>query len=97
MTIYTLGTSRRSEEDFIEILLAYDIEAVIDVRRFPKSKLPLFRRENLEPLLRREGIEYHYLAHIIHKFFIHEDFKDFWSRSEPMEDEYAAVLYRVTL
>ncbi|MEW6571054.1 MAG: hypothetical protein AB1390_07765 [Nitrospirota bacterium] len=37
------------------------------------------------------------LTHIIHKFFIHEDFKDFWSRSEPMEDEYAAVLYRVTL
>ncbi|MEW6571844.1 MAG: hypothetical protein AB1390_11870 [Nitrospirota bacterium] len=37
------------------------------------------------------------LSHIIHKFFIHEDFKDFWSRSEPMEDEYAAVLYRVTL
>ncbi len=37
------------------------------------------------------------LAQIIHKFFIHEDFYDFWSRSKPMEEEYDAVLYRVTL
>lgn len=37
------------------------------------------------------------LAHIIHKFFIHEDFYDFWSRSKPMEEEYDAVLNRVTL
>jgi uncharacterized protein (DUF488 family) len=29
--IYTLGTDRRSEEDFIEILLAYDIKSLIDL------------------------------------------------------------------
>ncbi len=61
-TIYTLGTDRRSEEDFIEILHAYDIEALIDVRRFPKSKIALFRRENLERLLAREGIKYYFLG-----------------------------------
>jgi hypothetical protein len=33
------------------------------------------------------------LAHIIHKFFVHEDFYDFWNRSAPREDEYDAVLY----
>jgi uncharacterized protein (DUF488 family) len=60
--IYTLGTDRRSEEDFVEILLAYDVEALIDVRRFPKSKIPIFSRENLEKLLTREGIEYHFLG-----------------------------------
>ena len=60
--IYTLGTDRRTEEDFIEILLAYNIQALIDVRRFPKSKIPIFRRENLEPLLRREGLEYLFLG-----------------------------------
>ncbi len=60
--IYTLGTSRRSEEDFIEILFAYDIRSVIDVRSFPKSRIPIFRRENLEPLLNHEGIEYHFLG-----------------------------------
>ncbi len=60
--IYTLGTDRRTEEDFVEILIAYNIEALIDIRRFPKSKIPLFTRENLEDLLKKEGIEYHYLG-----------------------------------
>jgi uncharacterized protein (DUF488 family) len=60
--IYTLGTDRRSEEDFIEILLAYDIEALIDVRSYPRSKLPVFTKANLEHLLHREGIEYHFLG-----------------------------------
>jgi uncharacterized protein (DUF488 family) len=60
--IYTLGTGRRSEEDFVEILLSYDIEVLIDVRSLPRSKLPIFRKENLENLLSREGIEYHFLG-----------------------------------
>ena len=60
--IYTLGTDRRSEEDFIEILLAYNILVLIDVRRFPKSKIKIFTREYLEALLRREGIEYYFLG-----------------------------------
>jgi len=61
-SIYSLGTSRRSEEDFIEILFAYDIRSVIDVRSFPRSRIPTFRRENLEPILTREGIEYHFFG-----------------------------------
>jgi len=60
--IFTLGTDRRSEEDFIEILFAYDIQSVIDVRRFPESRIPAFKRENLETLLNREGIEYYFLG-----------------------------------
>lgn len=60
--IFTLGTGTRSEEDFIEILLSYNIEALIDVRRFPRSKIPAFTRANLEGLLRNEGIEYHFLG-----------------------------------
>jgi uncharacterized protein (DUF488 family) len=60
--IYTLGTDSRSEEDFIEILLAYNVQSLIDVRSYPKSKIPLFIRENLEILLKREGIEYHFLG-----------------------------------
>jgi uncharacterized protein (DUF488 family) len=60
--IYTLGTGRRSEEDFVEILLSYNIEALIDVRSLPRSKLPIFRKENLENLLSREGIEYYFLG-----------------------------------
>lgn len=60
--IYTLGTGRRSEEDFIEILLLYDIKTVIDVRRFPKSKIQTFTKEYLADLLQREGISYIFLG-----------------------------------
>jgi len=60
--IYTLGTDRRSEEDFVEILHAYDIQAVIDVRSYPKSKILIFTKANLDRLLKREGIEYHFFG-----------------------------------
>lgn len=60
--IFTLGTDRRSREDFVEILLGYSIGALLDVRSFPYSKLPLFHRDNLEPLLASHGIEYHFLG-----------------------------------
>lgn len=60
--IYTLGTSRRSEEDFIEILLFYDIKTVIDVRRFPTSKIAIFKKDYLESLLSKEGISYFFLG-----------------------------------
>jgi len=60
--IFTLGTNRRNEEDFIEILLAYNIQSLIDIRSFPTSKIQIFRKSNLENLLRRETIEYHFLG-----------------------------------
>jgi uncharacterized protein (DUF488 family) len=60
--VYTLGTDRRSEEDFVEILLDYDIKTLVDVRSFPKSKMPIFTRENLVNLLKKEGINYVFLG-----------------------------------
>lgn len=60
--IFTLGTDRRSEEDFVEILHAYAVEALIDVRSVPKSKISTFNRHSLEGLLKNEGMEYHYLG-----------------------------------
>ncbi len=60
--IFTLGTDRRSEEDFIEILLSYNIESVIDVRRIPKSKITTFNRLNLAELLSKEKIDYRFLG-----------------------------------
>ncbi|MFN3739080.1 MAG: DUF488 family protein [Thermodesulfovibrionales bacterium] len=56
--VYTLGTDRRSEEDFIEILNFHGIECVIDVRRFPTSKLSHFRKESFEAFLKADGIRY---------------------------------------
>lgn len=60
--IYTLGTDRRTEEDFVEILLAYNIQSLIDVRSFPRSRIPIYIKKNLENLLIQEGIDYHYLG-----------------------------------
>jgi len=60
--IYTLGTDLRSLEDFIEIINSHGIEAVIDVRSFPRSKLGHFNRVNLEAFLKEEMFEYHYLG-----------------------------------
>lgn len=60
--IYTLGTDLRSEEDFTEILLAYNIEVLIDVRSYPKSKIKIFCRKELEELLNKQGISYYFLG-----------------------------------
>jgi uncharacterized protein (DUF488 family) len=60
--VYTMGTDRRTEEDFIEILLAFDIKALIDVRRFPTSKLPHFRKEYFEEFLQKAGIKYYFMG-----------------------------------
>jgi uncharacterized protein (DUF488 family) len=60
--IYTLGTGLRSAEDFVEILLAYDIKAVIDVRSFPRSKMPHFSSGPLSELLAANGVNYFFLG-----------------------------------
>lgn len=60
--IFTLGIGRRDEEDFIEILFACDIKAIIDVRRSMRSKSPAFTGQYLKELLEKEGLEYHYLG-----------------------------------
>jgi len=60
--IYTLGTDLRSAEDFIEILLAYEIRAVIDVRSFPKSRMSHFSKAPLTELLKSNGIAYHFFG-----------------------------------
>ena len=60
--IYTIGTGLRSPEDFIEIMAAYELRAVIDVRSYPKSKLPHFCGQPFARLLEAQGIEYHFLG-----------------------------------
>jgi uncharacterized protein (DUF488 family) len=61
--IYTVGTSNRSIEEFIEILKRYHIETVVDVRSFPHSKrFPHFNQSELSGFLKRVGIKYVYLG-----------------------------------
>jgi uncharacterized protein (DUF488 family) len=62
MKIYTLGTSNRNLKDFLEILKEYKIEAVVDVRHWPTSKLfPHFKKESLEKFLKENHIDYFHI------------------------------------
>lgn len=58
-TVWTVGHSTLSEADFLALLAAYRIEALVDVRRFPASKrYPHFNESALRASLARVGIEY---------------------------------------
>lgn len=64
-TIWTLGHSTRSIEDFIALLRHYRIEAVADVRRFPGSRrLPQFGQEALRASLQEAGIVYQLITEL---------------------------------
>lgn len=60
--IYTIGSSTRSQEEFVALLKSYQINQLIDVRRFPTSRFDHFRREALSESLKKEGIGYSYLG-----------------------------------
>lgn len=62
MRIFTLGTSNRRPYEFQKILNKHRIEVVMDVRRFPTSQYPHFKRENLKGLCESQGAEYIYLG-----------------------------------
>ena len=59
MTVWTIGHSTRTLDDFVSILLAHRIEALVDVRRFPASRrLPQFQADALSAALATRGIAY---------------------------------------
>jgi len=63
MTIFTIGHSTHSAEDFIDTLRAYDIQLLVDVRTIPKSRHnPQFNSDVLEKNLKASGIGYVHLA-----------------------------------
>ena len=60
--IFTLGTSTRSAEEFITLLKEHGVEVVVDVRRFPTSRLEHFRQERLTKILNEAGLDYVYMG-----------------------------------
>src|SRR5690242_8887456 len=59
ITIWTIGHSNRSIENFRALLLGHSITVVADVRRFPGSRrYPHFGQELLAQSLRGAGIDY---------------------------------------
>lgn len=58
-TVWTVGHSTRSIDEFIALLKHHDLQAVIDVRRHPGSRrLPQFGADNLRTHLAQAGLEY---------------------------------------
>ena len=64
-SIYTLGSSNRTPEEFIQLLNHYCIRALVDVRRFPTSKFSHFKKESLAKLLTSSHIDYVYLGDLL--------------------------------
>jgi uncharacterized protein (DUF488 family) len=58
-TVWTIGHSTRSIEEFLSILKSFDIQTLIDIRTFPGSRrYPHFNKESLSRSLEENGIEY---------------------------------------
>ena len=65
VSLWTIGHSTRSLEDFIGILKSFSIETLIDVRSFPGSRrYPHFNREALRDSLSAATIEYIHLPEL---------------------------------
>lgn len=57
--IFTVGHSTRTIEVFIELLRAYSVRQLIDVRAFPRSRQnPQFNSDALSATLQNAGIQY---------------------------------------
>ena len=66
--IYTIGYGNREFEAFVSLLKKHNIDTIIDVRRFPKSKCPEYTRESLEIELPKFGIKYVFMGSLLGGF-----------------------------
>lgn len=58
-SLYTIGHSTRTLEEFLDPLKAHKIRALVDIRSLPMSRrLPHFNRESLEAALPKADIRY---------------------------------------
>jgi len=60
--VFTLGTSNRRFAELVHLLRSKAIEMVVDVRSFPTSKFPHFKKETLSQSLGEAGLGYLYLG-----------------------------------
>jgi uncharacterized protein (DUF488 family) len=64
-TIWTIGHSTRSIEEFIDLLHENQIEMLVDVRQFPGSRrVPQFNKPELAKALQASGIGYEHLVEL---------------------------------
>jgi len=64
-TIWTIGHSTLSFDEFVEMLQSFDIKTIVDVRSYPGSRrYPQFNKENLEVALPGKDIQYIHIAQL---------------------------------
>ncbi|PPD57296.1 DUF488 family protein [Dehalogenimonas etheniformans] len=63
VTVFTIGHSTRTIDEFVKILNAFNVQTVADVRTIPGSaRNPQFNAETLASSLSHDNIEYIHLA-----------------------------------
>jgi uncharacterized protein (DUF488 family) len=58
-SVYTVGHSTRTLDEFFSLLRAYGVDLVLDVRTVPCSRHnPQFNKENLSEVMKAQGLRY---------------------------------------
>jgi uncharacterized protein (DUF488 family) len=68
LLIYTIGTSTRTIREFISLCQRFKLQAIIDIRRYPFSRLKHFKKAEFSSELKRNGIDYFYLGDLLGGF-----------------------------
>ncbi len=64
-TLYTIGHSTRTLEEFLDLLQAHGIQELVDVRTIPQSRrYPHFGKDALATALKEAGIVYTHLPQL---------------------------------
>ncbi len=63
--LYTIGHSNHPLQEFLDILQAYEIGQLIDIRTIPRSRhVPWFNKDELKAALKKRKIRYHHLVEL---------------------------------
>jgi uncharacterized protein (DUF488 family) len=62
MAIFTIGYGGRKFGDFVSLLQQHGVAFLVDVRRFPRSKVLEYNKESLEAKLPQFGISYIFMG-----------------------------------
>lgn len=88
-TIYTIGHSTQSVEDFINLLKLHSINCVVDVRSTPYSQYASqFNERDIKYALKQAGIQYIYMGR---EFGARRDNKDLYDESGKLDFEKTAT------
>lgn len=68
LLVYTIGTSTRTIQEFVSLCQRFNLQAIVDVRRFPFSRLKHFKKAEFSSELKQNGIDYFYLGDLLGGF-----------------------------